>query len=268
MKSFVLKSGLELPWIGFGTDGFQSPAEIESSLHFAINNGYRLIDIATIYDSYSTIASIIKGIPKESLILCVKFNKMDLQERSLQHLFDKVSNDFGRDCIDIFLMHNTKVGNHESILLDLIDLKKDKKIKSLGVSNFSLKHFSTIEKYIEHIDVNQIEFHPFLFQRDLYEFCQKNYIHIMGYRPFGNSQILQEPEIQKIADKYNGKTATQILINWCNEMQVSTIVKSKKPEHLLENFHALNFPLEQDDKFFLSNINKIKRTCFGEWSDF
>lgn len=268
MKNFLLKSGLELPWIGFGTDGFHATAEIKNAFHFAINNGYRLIDIATIYNSYSTITSIIKGTPKESLILCVKFNRMDLEKITLQQLFDKVSHDFGRDCIDIFMMHNTKVGNHKSILSDLLDLKKDRKIKSIGVSNFSLKHFSAIEKYIEHIDINQIEFHPFLFQRNLYDFCRKNYIHIMGYRPLGNGQILQELEIQKIAAKYKDRTTSQILINWCNEMQVSSIVKSKKTDHLLENFQALNFCLEKEDKLFLSNINKMKRTCFGEWSDF
>lgn len=267
MKKFTLKSGLVLPWIGFGTDGFKSSAEIMNSFRYAIDTGYVLIDIATIYDNYSTLADIIKNSDRESLILCVKFNKMDLEKQNIKQLFEKIANDFGTDYIDIFMLHNTKVGDHEMILSELIDLKINKKIKAIGVSNFSLKHFRKIEKLLPHIDINQIEFHPFLFQKDLYDYCQQHNIHIMGYRPLGNGLILENREVIEIANKYEKRPA-QILINWCNEMQVSSIVKSKKIEHLYENFQSLAFALEKKDKRFLSNIEEQKRTCFGEWSDF
>jgi diketogulonate reductase-like aldo/keto reductase len=183
MKSFQLKSGITLPWIGIGTDGFTSNEETQQSLQMAINHHYQLIDSATGYSSYETVADVVQKNNRKNLILCVKFNGGDLKRYTVKELFEKISDDFKTKYIDILLMHNTKIGDLKEICTNLIDLKKEKKIFSLGVSNFAVKHFSLIEDFIEHIDINQIEFHPFLFQKELYDFCQNNSIHIMGYRP-------------------------------------------------------------------------------------
>ena len=60
-----------------------------------------------------------------------------------------------------------------------------------------------------------------------------------------------EPVI-KIA-KEIGKTPAQVLIRWSIQHEVLTIPKSTKKEHISENYNSLNFKLNDDRYFIITN---------------
>lgn len=60
------------------------------------------------------------------------------------------------------------------------------KVKSIGVSNFSIKTLSVLLPHCKVIPVtNQIEMHPCLPQEDLKSFCEEKGILVTAYSPLG-----------------------------------------------------------------------------------
>jgi L-glyceraldehyde reductase len=70
----------------------------------------------------------------------------------------------------------------------MLALRSTGKVRSVGVSNFTVKHLEAIIKATgEPPVVNQIEAHPLLPQDDLVEYCKKEGIHLTAYSPLGNN---------------------------------------------------------------------------------
>jgi L-glyceraldehyde reductase len=131
--------------------------------------------------------------------------------------------------------------------------KETKKVKAVGVSNFSVE---MLEKVIEATGVvptmNQIECHPSLIQPELFKYCkpicirrlwrvadilgkEKNII-ITAYSPLGNNltgkpRAIDAPIIKKIAEKVN-KSPAQVLIAWAAHRGFVVIPKSVTPERI------------------------------------
>jgi methylglyoxal/glyoxal reductase len=88
------------------------------------------------------------------------------------------------------------------------------KARAIGVSNYDM---GDLKELLENFDiaptVNQVELHPFLYQQNLLQFCEKNRIQLEAYSPLTRGKRLRHPKLSKIAKKY-GKTSAQILIRW------------------------------------------------------
>ena len=70
----------------------------------------------------------------------------------------------------------------------MIKLLDTGKVKSIGVSNFTIEYIKAI---VDATGVkptaNQIEAHPLLPQDELVAYCKKENIHITAYSPLGNN---------------------------------------------------------------------------------
>ncbi len=131
--------------------------------------------------------------------------------------------------------------------------KETKKVKAIGVSNFSVEN---LEKIIEATGVvpamNQIEAHPSLIQPELFKYCtyeaecekateltcpgKEKGIVITAYSPLGNNttgkpRVIDSTEIQTIA-KNMGKEPAQVLIAWCAHQGFCVIPKSITPSRI------------------------------------
>jgi L-glyceraldehyde reductase len=70
----------------------------------------------------------------------------------------------------------------------LIEVQKTGKVKHIGVSNFSIEAIKAITAATGvKPEVNQVEAHPYLPQKELTEFANKEGIHITAYSPLGNN---------------------------------------------------------------------------------
>jgi len=64
----------------------------------------------------------------------------------------------------------------------LEDLKKQGKVKDIGVSNFLKRHLEhLLQNCKEKPVLDQFEIHPLLFEKDLVDFCKKNQIIVEAY---------------------------------------------------------------------------------------
>lgn len=79
------------------------------------------------------------------------------------------------------------------------------KVKSIGVSNFLVKHLKPmLEKVTDKPVVNQIEIHPLYIDEETIKFCQDNNIALIAYAPLATSekQLMENEIILKLAKKY------------------------------------------------------------------
>lgn len=268
MPEIKLKSGTALPTFGIGTDGFSDESELLTNLEEAYHLGVELIDTATGYQNHPTITKFLNKHKRENFFICTKFNNGDLlQNENIVDTVNKILQDLNTEYIDLLLIHNPAVENFPRVFEELIQLKESGKIKSLGVSNFTEKHLRQLGNNISHVDVNQVEFHPFLYQKNLFEFCKSNGITLMASRPFCKGEALVNDTIQNIASNHN-KRPSQVVLRWLHQQGIVPIPKSSDKEHLEENINFQDFTLTDEEMKSIANLNKCYRTCVGPWSDF
>ena len=101
----------------------------------------------------------------------------------------------------------------------MITLLNNERVKAIGVSNYSIEEMKeTIDSSDIVPAINQVEFHPYLYQKELLRFCKSNVIQLEAYSPFTRGKRLNDPKIVQIAKAYD-KTPAQILVRWrCNMM--------------------------------------------------
>lgn len=145
------------------------------------------------------------------------------------------------------------------------------KIKSIGVSNYNESHLKDLLSYCKvKPTVNQVEFHPLCYQKQLLDFCRSNSIYLQAYSSLGSSQskppgwtVLFNNEIVKsLATKYN-KTIPQILLRWGLQHDCLLIPKTSRIENLKPNLDIFDFTIEPDDMNKLNSINEDKHFCWN-----
>jgi diketogulonate reductase-like aldo/keto reductase len=134
------------------------------------------------------------------------------------------------------------------------------KILRAGVSNFGIRHLEDLrkKKYIPY--ANQVEFHPYLYQKELLKYCHSHRIECVAYRPLGKKKLLKEQLFKRIAEKH-GKSAAQIILRWCIQKKCTVIPKSSSKTHLMENLEIFDFSLSAAEMKLLDALHRNKRFC-------
>lgn len=106
--------------------------------------------------------------------------------------------------------------------------------------------------------VNQMEFHPYLVQQDLLDFCNTHQIQYEAWSPMMQGKIFELENIKKIGLKYD-KSPAQVVLRWDLQKGVITIPKSVKKERIIANADIFDFELSSEDVIYLDNMEKGKR---------
>jgi diketogulonate reductase-like aldo/keto reductase len=126
------------------------------------------------------------------------------------------------------------------------------------VSNYSI---SQLKELLEKSDVvpavDQVEFHPFLYQHNLLRFCKNNRIQLEAYSSLTRGKRLNDANILEVAKKYD-KTAAQVLIRWSLQHDVIVIPKSIHEAWIKENSQVFDFHLEPED---MNSSTLLTRIC-------
>ena len=268
-SSIRLNNEVEMPRLGLGV--YQSPPGriTQRVVKYALNIGYLHIDTAYIYGNESDIGKAVleSGISREEVFVTTKLWNTDQVgydhaikacKQSLQRL--------GLKYIDLYLIHWPVHGvNNNSIKIwkAMVNLLREGKARAIGVSNFSIDDLKQILNDSDVLPaVNQVEFHPFLYQTDLLSFCERNSIQLEAYSPLTRGRRLNHPTIVNIAKKYDNKTPAQILIRWSLQHNLVVIPKSIHEERILENSQVFDFELRTEDMKFLDSLNENLQTVF------
>ena len=259
MPTITLNDGNAIPQLGFGVWQVGND-EAVPVVGEAIRAGYRAIDTAQGYGNEEGVGKAIaaSGLAREEIFITSKL-------ANSQHGYDKTLTAFmgtlgklGVDWIDLFLIHwpVPAQDKYAETWKAFVQLQKDGRIKSIGVSNFLPEHLERIIGETGVVPaVNQIELHPEFQQRDVRDLHRQHNIAIESYSPLGRGRLLGDAVIGEIARKH-GKTPAQAILRWHLQEGLIVIPKSATPQRIAENFAVLDFELDGDDMSRIAGLDR------------
>ncbi|GBR75662.1 aldo/keto reductases [Candidatus Termititenax persephonae] len=259
VQTYKLNNGLEIPAVGFGT--WQTPAgEVTvKSVREALRVGYTHIDTAAAYENEASVGKAIResGLPREKLFITTKLWNSDRGYDRTLAAFDWSLKELKLDYLDLYLIHWPDAKDKEKNISSwqaLERLCKEGRVKTIGVSNFKQQHLQPLLDAAEiKPAVNQIEYHPGFRQPELVDFCRQNDILIEAWSPLGSGRILQDKNLQAIAQKYN-KSVAQICLRWCLQNGTLPLPKSVTPARIKENYQVCDFVIAAEDLQFIDAL--------------
>jgi diketogulonate reductase-like aldo/keto reductase len=247
----TLANGVRMPWVGLGVWRVEDGDVVINSVKAALAAGYRSIDTAAIYRNEEGVGRAIaeSGIPRDELFITTKVWNADQGYDSTLRAFEASMEKLGLETLDLYLIHwpMPKKGRFKETWKALEKLYKEKRVRAIGVSNFQPAHLDALMADAEVKPmVNQVELHPRLAQRELREYCRRHGIQIEAWSPLGQGQLLEDPTLKEIAQKY-GKTTAQVILRWDLQNGVVVIPKSVNADRIASNAQLFDFELSAED---------------------
>ena len=280
-----LNDGRKTPQLGLGVWRIPDGKKCEAAVLTAFDAGYRHIDTASFYGNEESVGAAVRasGIPREELFITTKIwnSEHGNPERALETSLLRLRMDF----VDLYLIHYPVLERLRSWRA-LEKLKQQGKTLSIGVSNFTVRHLTELLGQTETVPaVNQVEFHPYLYQRELLEFCTRRGIVLEAYCPLTQGERLNDRKLIAIAKKYprsssppparqtalsflrdgsGGETRSpaQILIRWAIQHNLVVIPKSANTNRIRENAQVYDFEITAEDMQALDSFNENLHTSW------
>ncbi|ATY63858.1 glycerol dehydrogenase [Cordyceps militaris] len=287
---FKLNTGASIPAIGLGT--WQAPeGEVGRAVKHALQDGYRHLDCALIYQNEKEIGKAIKesGVPREDIFITSKL--WNTYHSNVSESLEQTLRDLQTDYLDLYLIHwpIRLVPTAEEPLLpknpdgtravdsswdqrdtwkQMEALYRSGKVKAIGVSNFSvpyLEHLAAVWTVVP--AVNQVELHPYNPQHKLKEWCNSRGILLEAYCPLGSTgaPLFSDETVSALAAKHGVSPATILISYHVNKGSV-VLPKSITPSRIRDNLKAI--PLPEEDVALLDALaanGKQKRVNTPLW---
>ena len=269
-KTLTLSNGVKIPQLGLGT-WFIDDSLVADAVKAAVKMGYRHIDTAQAYGNERGVGEGVRtcGIPREELFVVSKVAAEHKTYEEAMTGIDETLKKMGLDYLDMMIIHSpqpwVKVNQCEDRFVEgnraawraLEDAYKAGKLKAIGVSNFQI---GDIESLLEAAEikpmVNQILLHISNTNLELVEYCQKNGIAVEAYSPIAHGEILNQPEIKVMAERY-GVSVPQLCIRYTLQLGTVSLPKTGNPEHMKSNAEV-DFVISEADMEALKNFKKIE----------
>ena len=259
--TFELHNGIKMPYFGLGVYLSEDGQEVINAVKWALEAGYRHIDTAAIYDNEKGVGEGIKQseINREDIFVVSKVWNADQGYESTLKAFNESLERLDLEYLDLYLIHWPVKGKYKDTWRALEHLYRQKKIRAIGVSNFLKHHLEDLLLSVEIVPmVNQMEFHPYLVQQDLIDYCNNHQIQYEAWSPLMQGHIFNLDSIKEMGKKY-GKSTAQVVLRWDLQKGVVTIPKSVKKERIIANADIFDFELSKADMAYLDGLEKSKR---------
>ena len=259
---FTLHNGVNMPYLGLGTYQADNEEQVVNSVKSALELGYRHIDTASVYRNEEGVGKGIRisDIPRADVFVVSKVWNSDQGYNSTLQAFQDSLDRLQLDYLDLFLVHWPVKGKYKETWKALEYLYATKKVRAIGVSNFLQHHLEDLMKEAQIVPmVNQMEFHPYLVQQDLIDFCTKNTIQYEAWSPFMVGKVFELDFCNQLAEKYN-KSVAQIILRWNLQKGVIPIPKSVHKDRIASNAAIFDFELSQEDMRYLDSLDRNERT--------
>ena len=263
---------LTLPKIGFGTwkIGGKSSADPKTdsismaALHSALEIGYTHFDTAEMYANGHAEELLGKAVrssqvKREALFITSKVMPAHLKYDQVLNSCENSLRNLNMEYIDLYLIHWPQTGMKlQETFRALNKLVRDGKVKHLGVSNFNLKLLKESQEYSETpIVTNQVPYSlsdRSYVKNGVLEYCQKNEILFTAYSPIDEGKLRSNSTLESIAKAHN-TTTYQIALAWIiSQPRVITIPMSFNPQHIKDNFNAMEIELGKAEITHLENL--------------
>jgi alcohol dehydrogenase (NADP+) len=299
VKTLAFSNGDQMPILGLGT-WKSEPGAAHAAVKEAIRIGYRHIDCAMIYGNEAEIGNAISEAIAEGLVIRKQLwitSKLWGNSHGREHVdaaIRKSLKDLKLDYLDLYLIHwpiplkpTTMFPSSAADFATLAEVPLSSTwagmeaavnaglARHIGVSNFSAKKIRDLIPHCKvKLEVNQVEMHPLLQQRELADYCKSQGIHITAWAPLGSGDrpdfvkaagaptLLENPVIKSIAQS-RGCTPAQVLLAWHVKRGISAIPKSVTPSRLRENLAAADIDLSAPDMEKIAGLDRGYRLIDG-----
>ncbi len=292
-----LRTGALMPAIGLGTFGSDHvPAEkVAAAVEGAAAVGYRHFDCASVYGNEPQIGCALRrvmagGIRREELWITSKlWNDRHSEDEVIPACRQSLA-DLQLEYLDLYLVHwpfpnyhpphcdvtsrspNARPYIHEGFMRtwrkmeELVDLGL---VRHIGTSNMTIPKLELLLRDARIAPaVNEMELHPHLQQRELFEFVRAHGIEPVAYCPLGSpgrperdrtpedTVDMEDPVILGIARRH-GVSPPIVCLRWAIQLGATPIPFSVN--HYAENFQAAAGPMLSDEE--MRDIAAIDRNC-------
>lgn len=259
-----LNNGKSIPQLGLGLWQVKNREECVKTIEEALKLGYRHFDTAQIYGNEEFVGSALarSKVLRKDLFITTKIWNENQFWTDLIPSFEESLNRLRTDYVDLLLLHFPVTELRRPVWRKMEEIYKSGKAKSIGVSNYTIKHLEELLKENEVKPVvNQVELHVYLQQPELVKYCRKNEIILEAYSPLAHGHGLDNPVLADIGKKH-GKSPAQVMIRWEIENGFVTLPKTVHKDRLKENMEIFDFKLDKDDMKKLAKLEKNYRTCW------
>jgi 2,5-diketo-D-gluconate reductase A len=273
---------MEMPPYGLGTYTVQGE-NCSNIISSALENGYRLIDTAELYQNHSDIAIGIKAathaniVKREDIWLTSKIHNRDQRKLNIGPAIQKILTDLDTDYLDLIILHSAQKKYLEAYT-ELIRCAEHFNVKHIGVSNFRVDE---LEKIIDKTGItpylNQIEISPFNQRIALRSYMAEKNIITQAYASLTcgitlNSESVSVTESASADSASTESTETasseylkstmyepdQLLLGWATHYNLRPIPTAHKTDHLIKNFKTMKeIKLDQTHVEKLDQITEI-----------
>lgn len=256
----TFNDGNTIPQLGYGVWQVEDDVA-EKVVVQAFEAGFRHIDTAKIYGNEAGVGRAIErsGLSAADIFITTKLWNADQGYESTLKAFEDSMERLGLETLDLYLIHwmQPKQDKYVDTWKALIELQKQGRVKTIGVSNFTKEG---LQRLIDETGVvpaiNQVELHPFFNQADLREFNASKGILTQAWSPLGQGgELLESPVIAQIAAKHSA-TPAQVVIAWHLAIGNVVIPKSVTESRIRENYAALEVSLDETDVQAINGLDK------------
>ncbi|MBL6928054.1 MAG: aldo/keto reductase [Rhodospirillales bacterium] len=254
--------GAKIPALGLGTWRLRGRT-CRDMVRYALEIGYRHIDTAAIYGNEEEVGKGIaaSGVAREEIFLVTKVWSSNLSHNAVLHAADESLKRLRSGYIDLFLIHWPSRSVPLAETMDAMSkLQISGKIRHFGVSNFNV---ALMREAIETLNVpiiaNQVEYHPYLSQNRVLDFCRRAGITLTAYCPVAEGRAARDNTLRRIGAKYD-RSAAEVALRWLlHQDMVSAIPMTANPDHCRANLNVFDFSLAPDDRAAIASLASGRR---------
>lgn len=273
-----LNSGFCIPMIGLGTYKIDGQEAVTTAVDAALKAGYRLFDTAKYYRNEYELGNALEdllpkyNLKRDEIFITTKFFLAEANNAEhTRKMVDESLKNLRTEYLDLVLIHYPKADAcknddprnaqcRKDAYLELEQLKDEHKVRSIGVSNYEIRHIKEIQDYGKgRPSVNQVEFHPHFTRSELRRYCKSEGIFFQAYSSLARNHpdLMCDPKIIEIAATHNSAPEL-VLLAWAMSLGVGVIPKSSNPERVINNFKATVLELTNQEIEEISNLNRNK----------
>ena len=246
-----LNDGTSIPQLGLGVFRVPLP-ETARVVADALEAGYRHIDTAQMYGNEEGVGQAIaeSGLPRDDLYVTTKLDNGFHQPDDARRAFDDSLTRLGLDRVDLFLIHwplpMLYDGDFVSTWQTLVELKKEGRATSVGVSNFQPDHLDRVVDATGVAPVvNQVECHPFFRNDSVRAANQRLGVVTEAWAPIAKGRVGDDDSIREIASLIE-RTPAQVVLRWHLQHGHVVFPKTTRSERMRENAALFDFELSDD----------------------
>jgi diketogulonate reductase-like aldo/keto reductase len=253
-ETVTLRSGAQMPLVGFGTYQVKSHSVIKQ----ALIAGYRMFDTSSCYNNEWIIGDCVSRSairPKELFLVSKAWNDVVFDGvATMRYQMTKSMHDLRREYIDLYMIHWPVPGKFAAVYRTIEEMHDLGKIRDIGISNFTIEDYEELLASGIRIlpSVIQIEVSTGLYRPKTIEYFLSKGLHVMSYRGFSKSQGLEDGDVVSLAEKYK-RTPAQILGRFLVQQGISHIPKSNDSDRMVSNKDIFSFELSADDMEILKH---------------